>query len=259
MMSARLSLAVIRKVHLARAVPIALGILLTGATTADGGLVRSAPPFERPPKGPASFFVTSRGLDGANLQGVAGADAHCQALAAEVGLGTVTWRAYLSTQSAAGRPVINARDRIGQGPWFNVKGIRIARTIGELHGDTLAQARAGNAISQAVALTERGERINGEDEPDRRHDILTGSTIDGRAYRDRYDRTCRNWTYSGADGSAQVGHSDRDSRGLSISWNSAHQSVGCSLSKLNETGGTGLFYCFATHLPRSEPTRTPPR
>ncbi len=206
------------------------------------------PPFDYGPKGPASFFVTSRGLNGGDLDGLAGADAHCERLAAEADLPDAEWRAYLSTQTTSNAPAVNARDRIGKGPWFNVEGIRVAKEISHLHGDTLEQAREGNLISQAAALTERGERIGGKGDPiPMRHDILTGSRTDGTAYGtgDGYDRTCRNWTYSGVQGSAQVGHSDRDTIGLSISWNSAHQTVGCRPADLEATGGDGLLYCFA--------------
>jgi hypothetical protein len=203
------------------------------------------PPFEQVPKGNPSFFVTSRGLDGGDLGGVAGADAHCAQLAAEAGLPNRQWRAYLSTQATPTSRPVNARDRIGEGPWFNVERVRIARNLAHLHGDTAALARAGNLVSQGSALTERGGRIGGKGDPVLRHDILTGSTDDGRAYDNRFDRTCRNWSYAGPEGSAQIGHSDRDTIGLSISWNSAHQTTGCGLSHLKATGGDGLFYCFA--------------
>ena len=223
------------------AVLIALSACVASAPVAQGTI----PPFEQVPKGDPSFFVTSRGLDGGNLGGLAGADAHCAQLAAEAGLPKRQWRAYLSTQAIAGSRAIHARDRIGEGPWFNVERIRIARDLAHLHGDTLELARAGNLVSQGSALTERGERIGGKGDPVLRHDILTGSRDDGRSYDNRYDRTCRNWTYSGPDGSAQIGHSDRDTIGLSISWNSAHQTTGCGLPDLKKTGGDGLFYCFA--------------
>jgi hypothetical protein len=214
------------------------------------------PPFEQVPKGAPSFFVTSRGIDGGNLGGLAGADAHCRTLAGEAGLPGTDWRAYLSTQSTPTVPAIHARDRIGKGPWFNVERIRVATSIAHLHGDSLEEARAGNLVSQGSALTERGERIGGKGDPVLRHDILTGSQADGRAYDNRYDRTCRNWTYSGSDGSAQIGHSDRDTIGLSISWNSAHQTTGCSLKSLKATGGDGLFYCFAPELAASKERRS---
>jgi hypothetical protein len=207
------------------------------------------PPFGKVPKGQPSFFVTSRGIDGGNLGGLAGADAHCAKLAREAGLKANQWRAYLSTQATSQHPAVHARERIGKGPWFNVEGIRIGTGLAHLHGDGLEDARAGNLVSQASALTERGERIGGKGDPVLRHDILTGSKTDGRAYDNRYDRTCRNWTYSGPDGSAQIGHSDRDTIGLSISWNSAHQTTGCSLQQLKATGGDGLLYCFAPEPP----------
>lgn len=226
-------------------------LLLVAAAKSDRPIARPIAPFVRVPRGPATFFVTSTGLDGGNLGGLAGADAHCRKLAREAGLEQTDWHAYLSTQASTGAQAVNARDRIGSGPWFNVNGIRIAENLAHLHGDTLAYAREGNLVSQASALTERGERIAGEGDAPMRHDILTGTMNDGRAFHDRYDRTCRNWTYAGPDGSAQVGHSDRDTVGLSTSWNSAHQTIGCSRAKLEATGGAGLFYCFATHLARS--------
>ena len=226
-----------------------IALLASAAAAPKQELPRQIPPFVQVPKGPASFFVTSRGLDGGNLDGLPGADAHCTRLANEAGLPTAEWRAYLSTQSTSGTRAVNARDRIGKGPWFNVEGIRVATGLAQLHGDTLELARAGNLVSQGSALTERGERIGGKGDPVLRHDVLTGSQADGRAYDDdRYDRTCRNWTYAGADGSAQIGHSDRDTIGLSISWNSAHQTTGCRPADLKATGGDGLFYCFAIKL-----------
>jgi hypothetical protein len=214
------------------------------------------PPSEQVPKGAPSFFVTSRGVDGGNLGGLAGADAHCGRLAREAGLPAAEWRAYLSTQAIGKERAVDARSRIGKGPWYNVEKVRIATSLSHLHGDTLNEARAGNLVSQGSALTERGERIGGKGDPVLRHDILTGSKADGRAYDNRYDRTCRNWTYSGPEGSAQIGHSDRDTIGLSISWNSAHQTTGCALSNLKATGGDGLFYCFAVDGPaKAEPAR----
>jgi hypothetical protein len=224
-------------------------LVLLAAGSAPSGMERPIAPFGKYPKGAPSFFVTSRGLDAGDLGGLAGADAHCSALARAAGLKAGGWRAYLSAQANGSSRAVNARDRIGSGPWFNIERIRVAANLAHLHGDTLALARAGNLVSQATALTEQGGRIRGKNEPDMQHDILTGSTADGRAFNDRYDRTCRNWTYSGPRGSAQVGHSDRDSLGLSISWNSAHQTTGCQSSDLKATGGEGLFYCFATQLP----------
>ncbi len=193
---------------------------------------------------PMSFFVTSVGLgDGANLGGLAGADAHCQSLAAAAGRGDSTWRAYLSTQ---GPNAINARDRIGGGPWYASGGRRrAAQDVGELHGDTHEQARRGNALGKVISLTETGEPVNGVGDSPNQHDILTGTMPDGRAFTDGMDHTCNNWTGNG-DGSAQVGHSDKQGGGNG-SWNSSHPSRGCSQENLVGTGGAGLFYCFATN------------
>lgn len=195
-----------------------------------------------PPKQPMSFFVTSVGMgDGAKLGGLAGADAHCQKLAAAAGAGDKTWHAYLSTQAAEGKPAVNARDRIGKGPWHNAKGAQIAKDVAVLQGDTLELARQGNLITKNNALTEKAELVNGVGDKPNMHDILTGSQPDGRAYPDSADHTCSNWTSDG-DGIAQLGHSDRNGGG--ISWNSVHPSSGCSQAKLVATGGAGLFYCF---------------
>ena len=193
---------------------------------------------------PMTLFVTSVGLgDGANLGGLDGADAHCQSLAATVGRGDATWRAYLSTQ---GENAVNARDRIGNGPWYAHGGRRqIAADLGWLHGDTLDQARLGNAIGKMIALTEEGNPVNGIGDSPNQHDILTGTRPDGTAFTDGEDHTCSNWTSNG-DGSAQVGHSDRQGGGNS-SWNSTHPSRGCSQENLVSTGGAGLFYCFASN------------
>lgn len=192
---------------------------------------------------PMSFFVTSTGLgDGANLGGLAGADAHCQSLAAAAGRGDSTWRAYLSTQ---GPNAVNARDRIGNGPWYASGGRRrVAMDVGLLHGDTLEQARLGNALGKVISMTENGEQVNGVGDSPNQHDILTGSMPNGRAFTDGMDHTCNNWTGNG-DGSAQVGHSDKQGGGNG-SWNSSHPSRGCSQENLVGTGGAGLFYCFAT-------------
>ena len=193
------------------------------------------------PAQPMTFFVTSVGLGkGANLGGLAGADAHCQALAAAVGAGDRTWRAYLSTQGAN---AVNARDRIGKGPWHNVKGQSVGRDLEHLHGDTLELARLGNTLTRVTALTEKGEQVSGAMMTPNQHDILTGTQPDGRAYTDGKDHTCNNWTSEDA-GSAQVGHHDR-AGGPNISWNSVHASSGCSQQALIKTGGAGLFYCFA--------------
>ena len=184
-----------------------------------------------------SFFVTSQNPGrGADFGGLAGADAHCQALASAAGYGSRTWRAYLST---TGANAVNARDRIGKGPWYNVKGVQVAANVEELHGT--------NQLAKETALTEKGGTVMGRGDAVNLHDILTGSTPDGRAIEGDKDMTCGNWTKSG-DGSAMVGHHDRV--GLSDteearSWNSSHPSRGCSQEALQGTGGDGLFYCFA--------------
>lgn len=199
------------------------------------------------PAKPLSFFVTSEGLGkGADLGGLAGADAHCQKLAASVGAGAKTWRAYLSTQASEGQPAVNARDRIGQGPWFNTRGVVVARDVAHLHGDTLDAARLGNNLSKTTALTEKNELVKGAGDKPNEHDILTGSQLDGRAFADAADHTCKNYTSSAADGSAQLGHVDRTGGG-NTSWNSTHPSRGCGQANLVATGGAGLLYCFAAN------------
>ena len=201
----------------------------------DGkGRAPAAPP-------PMSFFVTSAGAGkGADLGGLAGADQLCQMRAAAVGRGNSTWHAYLSTQ---GTGAVNARDRIGNGPWANAKGQVIAANVAELHGDTLEIARMGNRITKTSALNEKGEVMNGVGDTPNEHDILTGSQPDGRAYTDAADHTCANWTSSGM-GTAQLGHFDRMGGG-NASWNSVHPSQGCSQQNLVATGGAGKLYCFA--------------
>jgi hypothetical protein len=191
-----------------------------------------------------SFFITSAGPGkGADLGGIEGADRHCQQLAQAAGAGSKTWRAYLSTQGAG---AVNARDRIGRGPWQNTKGEVIAQNVDDLHSPN-------NKISKQTALDEKGQPVNGRGDTPNRHDILTGSQPDGRAFAAGDDRTCGNWTKSG-QGTAMVGHHDR--QGLrddepSKSWNSSHPSRGpdggCSQADLRSTGGDGLFYCFATN------------
>ena len=181
------------------------------------------------------FFITSRGLGkGGNLGGLAGADAHCQALAKAEGSGDHTWRAYLSTMATSTSPAVNARDRIGKGPWYNALGDRISINLQQLHTD------GGNKISVENAVTERGDTVEFED-----HDILTGSRADGTSYPGTGDLTCANWTSSGR-GRAQVGHFDRMGQDAGQrSWNSAHATRGCSQQDFRATGGSGLFYCFA--------------
>jgi hypothetical protein len=204
---------------------------------------------QQPPPAPAqqqpmSFFVTSVGLgNGANLGGLAGADRHCQALATAAGAGSKTWHAYLSAAAAGGQPAVNARDRIGAGPWYSAKGARVAQNVGDLHGDTIEQARLGNNINKTTAISEKGEPIKGVGDTPNQHDILTGSQTDGRAYTDGADHTCGNWTSGGA-GTAQLGHHDRTGGG-NTSWNAVHASRGCSQENLVATGGAGLMYCFA--------------
>ena len=207
-------------------------------------LVAQQPPAQAPPQ-PMTFFITSVGPgNGANLGGIAGADAHCQKLAADANRGGATWRAYLSTQGAG---AVNARDRIGTGPWYNFRGQRISQSLGELHGDTIEQARMGVALGKMFSLTEKGTPVNGVGETPNQHDILTGTMPDGRAFTDSNDHTCGNWmSNTSGSGSAQVGHSDKQGGGNG-SWNSAHGSRGCSQENLVATGGAGLFYCFATN------------
>jgi hypothetical protein len=212
------------------------------------------PASENVPSSLMTFFVTSEPIgNGGNLGGLAGADAHCQKLATAVGAGTRTWRAYLSTQARPGQPAVNARDRIGNGPWYHPKerlldylNRRLSRPLvkSEIHGDTLLEAQRGSNMSKEFALTEKGDLVNGIGDPlPTRHDMLTGSQPDGRAFPEGVDRTCNNWT-SNAQGSAQVGHSDRIGWG-NQSWNSSHATTGCSQDDLVSAGGVGLFYCFA--------------
>ena len=198
---------------------------------------------QQAPPQPMSFFVTSASKgDGANYGGLAGADAHCQALAKAAGRGDVKWVAYLSTQGAG---AVNARDRIGKGPWYNARGAIVAQSVEELHGDTIELARLGNRVNKNSARNEKGDPINGVGDMPNQHDILTGSTPDGRAYTDNMDHTCSNYT-SNADGKGQVqlGHHDKTG-GPNGSWNSVHGSRGCSQQNLVMTGGNGYLYCFA--------------
>lgn len=205
----------------------------------------SLPPGPGEHRPPMSFFVTSVPIgDGGNLGGLAGADSHCQRLAQAVGAGNKTWHAYLSTQASGNQPAVNARDRIGKGPWFNAKGVRIAKDLADLHGDTLPQARLGNNITMLTAVTEKGDIVPGAGDKNNVHDMLTGSQPDGRAYTDKKDHTCGSWT-SNSTGNAQVGHHDRDGYS-NISWNSSHASNGCGQKTLSPRGDSiGLYYCFA--------------
>jgi hypothetical protein len=183
-----------------------------------------------------TFFITSSGSGkGANLGGLSGADQHCQMLAKAAGAGNHTWRAYLSTKT------MNARDRIGKGPWYNAKGVMVAKDVEDLHG-------ANNKLSKENSITEKGEVVNGRGDTPNQHDILTGSQLDGTAIKDGADHTCSDWSSTAADGSAQVGHHDRQGGGTNpTSWNSAHPSKGCSQENLVATGGSGRFYCFAAN------------
>jgi hypothetical protein len=209
-----------------------------------------------------SFFVTSAGKgDGGNLGGLAGADAHCAALAKASGAPAAagrTWRAYLSATAANGQPAVNARDRIGVGPWHNARGLVIANNVADLHGDI---ERDRNQITKANALTEKGGTVNGSGDTPNTHDILTGSDSHGRAVAGTTDTTCSNWTSNAAQPAgaptgpnapntagpgANVGHHDRTGGG-NTSWNFAHRSRGCSQENLVATGGAGLFYCFAAN------------
>jgi hypothetical protein len=226
-----------------------IGSGLTIAVLAGAYLVSTqapaAPAAQQPPQ-PMSFFVTSVGSgNGANLGGLAGADRHCQTLAQAAGAGGKTWHAYLSASAANGQPAVNARDRIGSGPWYNAKGARIAQNVGDLHGDSLEQARRGNNLTRVTAIDEKGQTINGVGDTPNRHDMLTGSQLDGTAFTDGADHTCGNWT-SGAAGTAQLGHHDRTGGG-NTSWNSTHASRGCSQENLVSTGGAGRLSCFAVN------------
>jgi hypothetical protein len=216
-------------------VPLALATL--GGSAIAQQQPAGAPPAPQP-QGPMSFFVTSVGKgDGANLGGLAGADAHCKALATAVGRGNVEWHAYLSAAPANGQPQVHARDRIGRGPWYNAKGVPIAWNVDDLHQDR-------NNIRKPTALNEKGEEVNGVGNQPNMHDMLTGSDSTGRLVPgNAANTTCSNWTSNGA-GSAMLGHHDRLGGGTA-SWNSVHSSRSCSQPDLVATGGAGLFYCFA--------------
>ncbi len=215
---------------------IGLYVCAAAATMAVGVTVLHANPASM------SFFVTSTGKgDGANLGGLEGADAHCAALAKAAGSTKTQWRAYLSTTAPGGDAGVNARDRIGKGPWQNVKAVVVAKNVDDLHS-------AATAVTKDTALTEKGEVVSGRGDAVNMHDILTGSDSTGMYSTAGGDTTCGNWSKNG-DGSAIVGHHDRiglkDSRHMK-SWNSSHGSAGCSQDALKKTGGAALFYCFAT-------------
>jgi hypothetical protein len=224
---------------------VRLSLLVSAALMALGSTVHAQP---APPQAPnMTFFVVSAGPGkGADLGGLEGADRQCQTLAQAAGAGGKTWRAYLSTQAAGGAQAVNARDRIGKGPWQNFKGEAVAQNVDDLHS-------ANNKLGMQGSLTERGTVVAGVGYTPNYHDVLTGSQPDGRAFAPGEDRTCGNWT-SSTQGAAMVGHIDR--KGLrdddaSKSWNSSHPSRGpgggCSQSDLRGTGGNGLFYCFAAN------------
>ena len=220
---------------------IARDKIRTGEAQAPAAQTQKVPP-SLPMGGAKSvtrFFITSRGTGkGGDLGGLAGADAHCQSLAKAEGAGDHTWRAYLSTAATTGQPAVNARDRIGTGPWYNAAGELVAMNLEQLHN-------ARSPLNKDTAVTERADSVNGVGDTPNRHDILTGSRPDGTAFSGNEDLTCRNWTSGGA-GRVQVGHHDRMGQGEgSSSWNSAHASRGCSQDDLLSTGGAGLFYCFA--------------
>ncbi len=215
-----------------KTVPLLVAAILVGALALFPVSAQNADPK-------MSFFIVSSGPgNGADLGGLAGADGRCQMLARAVGAGSRTWRAYLSATASGGQAAVNARDRIGSGPWFNAKGVQIASDVDDLHSDK-------NNLTKETQLNEYGRMVNGRGDSPNRHDILTGSQLDGTALPGSDDTTCGNWTSHG-EGSAQVGHHDRTGGGKNpTSWNSAHGSRGCSQENLQGTGGDGLYYCFA--------------
>jgi hypothetical protein len=220
---------------------VRISMLAGVALVAFGGLAQAQ---QQAPQAPnMTFFVTSQGLEkGGNLGGIEGADAQCQKLATGAGAGSKTWHAYLSSNTNAAAPdkTVNARDRIGKGPWQNFKGVVIATSVDDLHGD-------GNKLGPDVSLTERGTKLPGFGFTPNYHDILTGSQMDGRAWPGNMNMTCNNWT-SDNFGKAMLGHMDRQGGADTVfqhSWAAAHQSRDCTPDGLRSTGGNGLFYCFA--------------
>jgi len=224
-------------------------LLLAASAVAVVALSMSNGKLQAQQKGPPqfpnmTFFITSTGAtNGADFGGLEGADKHCQALAAKAGAGARTWRAYLSQQAEGGKPAVNARDRIGKGPWVNAAGVQIAANLADLHDPDK------NRINEETGLAENGKKIPGRRFAVNQHDILTGTQADGTAPPAGKDLTCGNWTRSG-EGSAMVGHHDRE--GLrddapSKSWNASHPSRGCSHPLLKASGGAGLIYCFAAN------------
>ena len=222
---------------------VVMGLTAAGAVSTASAQAGGAPAQgQQAQRQPMGFFVTSVGKgDGANLGGLAGADQHCQTLASAAGFGNRVWRAYLSAAAGGGQPPVNARDRIGTGPWYNASGALIAWTVEDLHGDL---QRDRNNINKAAALNERGQQVSGAGDTPNVHDILTGSDSHGRLpIGSAAMLTCNNWT-SNSTGSAIVGHHDRTGGG-NTSWNAVHSSRDCSQAGLVATGGAGLFYCFA--------------
>jgi len=216
-------------------------VLSAIAVTLLGSAAVLAAQAPQGPQQPMSFFVTSTVPGGGNLGGLAGADQICQNLAAAAGGGSKTWHAYMSQQAQGNTPSVNARGRIGQGPWYNAKGQLIASNVADLHGD---QQRDRNTIRKATALDEKGNMVNGVGDMPNQHDMLTGSDSDGRAFTDGLDHTCNNWTSDAATNRAMLGHVDRQG-GNNTSWNAAHMSRDCTKEGFVATGGAGKFYCFA--------------
>lgn len=219
--------------------------VIIAATLLAGGAATNAFAQNRNQEHEMSFFVTSVGSgQGGNLGGIQGADAHCQELAEDAGAGDKTWRAYLSITDLNGKGAIDARDRIGRGPWYNAEGVRIAIDVEDLHS-------ASANVTHETALTEKGDRLSTDP---LRHDIITGSTREGRAWNfnllddlnlEKGAMTCDNYTSDAEDGAVMLGHADRGGSAPMSPWNAAHPSIGCSQDKLIATGGAGLFYCFA--------------
>ena len=213
------------------------------AVLASAVVLSACAPMSGAPQNTMGFFVTSANPgQGADLGGLAGADAYCQKLASSVNAGSKNWRAYLSAAPAGSTPAVHARDRIGRGPWQNARGVVVATSVDNLHSEA-------NQLTKTNALTEKGEVISGRGDPVNMHDILTGSTADGRLDTSASDTTCGNWTKSG-EGSATVGHHDRtglDQSAPAKSWNASHPTRGCGMEALKSTGGAGLMYCFAAN------------
>ena len=212
---------------------VVVAVSLAAAATCGGAIAQQAN---------MTFFVSSVGSGkGADFGGLAGADKHCATLAAAVGAGNKSWRAYLSASASGSSPAVNARDRVGKGPWQNAKGVVVAKDVAELHGS--------NNLTKQTAVDEKGAIVNGRGDTPNQHDILTGSQPDGTAFAGSEDKTCGNWTKSG-EGSAIVGHHDRtglDTSPPALSWNSSHATRGCSDDALKSTGGSGFIYCFVAN------------